>query len=90
MVGPSIPGITTSLINRSSGSPLRENLQRIFAIVGGDDGIAVPGERTLGDAPDHRLVLDQEHGAGAPQLVLLRRRALSRLEAGDSSRWTGR
>jgi hypothetical protein len=62
--------MTTSLIRESIGSP-RRDLERVLAIVGGDDRIAVARQRPLGDAADHRLVLDQQHGAAAPQLVLL-------------------
>ena len=50
---------------------LGEDLKRILAIVGGDHRIAMPGERPFGDAPDHRLILDQQDRAAAPQFVLL-------------------
>src|SRR5688572_2717895 len=33
-------------------------LQRRFAILGDEDGVAVPGERPLGHGADRRLVLD--------------------------------
>ena len=48
-----------------------KEFERVFAIVGGDHLVAVAGERPLGDASDRRLVLDEQHGAAAPQFVLL-------------------
>ena len=61
-----------------------EDLQRFLAIVGGQHLVAVPGQRPLGDGADHRLVLDQQHGPGAPSSLscglAARRPALLRLD----------
>ena len=58
-----------------------EHFERVLAIVGGDHRIAVTGQGALGDAADHRLVLDQQHRAAAPQLVLLGLAGLARSAA---------
>ena len=71
--------MTTSLISEDDLLSAGEHLQRLLAIVGGDHGIAVAGQRALGDVADHRLVLDQQHRAAAPQLIFLRLGRLARL-----------
>ena len=91
IVGPSISGITTSLISKCDLLAAVDDLQRFLAIVGGQHLIAVPGQRALGDGADHRLVLDQQDGAGAPQLVFAAGLAgARRLRCFSSTWWTGR
>jgi hypothetical protein len=91
MVGPSIVGITTSEISRStlpdrSSSRIRARL----AIFGGQHGIALPRQRPLGDGADHVLVLDQQDGAGAPQLAGFSLAAGLGGALAGRARWTGR
>ena len=60
-----------------------EDLERRLAILGDQHGIAVAGQRALGDGADHHLVLDEQDGAGAPELAgLLLRLGLGRRLAG--------
>ena len=92
IVGPSISGMTTSRDQQRDLVAAVDDLQRFLAIVGGQHLIAMPGQRALGDGADHRLVLDQQDRAGAPQLVFAVRPSATggRLAFSSSTWWTGR
>ena len=54
-------------MSRSICDAFVEEFERFLAVGGGQYLIALAGERAFGDGTDHRLVLDQQDGAGAPE-----------------------
>jgi hypothetical protein len=82
-------GMTTSVMRRSIDLAAPTISSASSPVGGGQHRIALAGQRPLGDGADHRLVLDQQDGAGAPRSPPPSATGSGCANARRSSWWTG-